>query len=78
MQKHQKANFWTAEYVCVQQRWLKREHNARFMTCHILKCAFTFNFYKLKQCELGKTLLLFNSKALSVSRSEHQSHHVIS
>ena len=24
MQKHQKANFWTAEYVCVQQRWLKR------------------------------------------------------
>ena len=23
MQKHQKANFWTAEYICVQQWWLK-------------------------------------------------------
>ena len=60
MQKHQKANFRSAEYVCVQQWWLK------VSIMHVSWPVTSWNTRSLPTCtrsamwtgELGKTLLL--------------------
>ena len=46
MQKHQKANFRTAECLCTTMM-VESEHNVRFMTRHIMKHAFTSNLHKI-------------------------------
>ena len=57
MQKHQKANFRPAEYICVQNTTImmvESEHYACFMTCHIMKHAFTSNLHKINDANRGK------------------------
>ena len=61
MQKHQKANFRTAEYVCTTMM-VESEHNTFFMTCHIMKHAVHFQLAQGQQREPGKTLLLYKAK----------------
>ena len=65
MQKHQKANFRSAEYVCVQQWWLKVSiMHVSWM--HVSWPVTSWNTRSLPTCtrsamwtgELGKTLLL--------------------
>ena len=73
MQKHQKANFRTAEYVCVQQWWLK------VSITHISWPVTSWNTRSLPTCtrstmRTGENTVAINNKALLMPRSEHQSH----
>ena len=76
MQKHQKANFWTAEYICVQQWWLK------LSITDVSWCITSWNMRSLASCtrstmRTGENTAAINSKALSMPRYEHHSHRVI-
>ena len=67
MQKYQKANFRTAEYVCVQQWWLKMSiMHVSFPTC------------TRSTMRTGENTVAINNKALSMPRSERQSCCIIS
>ena len=77
MQKHQKANFRTAEYVCVQQWWLK------VSIMHVSWPSTSWNTRSLPTCtrstmQTGENTVAINNKALSMPRSEHQSCCIIS
>ncbi len=77
MQKHQKANFRTAEYVCVQQWWLK------VSIMHVSWPVTSWNTRSLPTCtrstmRTGENTVAINNKALSMPRSEHQSCCIIS
>ena len=77
MQKHQKANFRTAEYVCVQQWWLK------VSITHVSWPVTSWNTCSLPTCtrstmRTGENTVAINNKALSMPRSEHQSFRIIS
>ena len=72
MQKHQQANFRTAEYVCVQQWWLK------VSIMHVSWPVTSWNTRSLPTCtrstmRTGENTVAINNKALSMPRSEHQS-----
>ena len=56
---------------------VESEHNARFMTRHVMKYAFTSNLHKINNANWGNTVAI-NNKALSMPRSEHQSCRFIS
>ena len=77
MQKHQKANFRTAECVCVQQWWLK------VSITHVWRPVTSWNTCSLPTCtksvmQTGENTVAINNKALLMPRSEHQSCHIIS
>ena len=77
MQKHQKINFRTAEYVCVQQWWLK------VSITHISWPVTSWNMRSLPTCtrstmRTGENTVAINNKALSMPRSEHQICRIIS
>ena len=77
MQKHQKANFRTAKYVCVQQWWLK------VSIMHVSWPVTSWNTRSLSTCtrstmRTGENTVAINNKALSMPRSEHQSCCIIS
>ena len=77
MQKHQKANFRTAEYVCVQHWWLK------VSITHVSWPVTSWNTHSLPTCTrstmwTGENTVAINNKALSMPRSEHQSCCIIS
>ena len=77
MQKYQKANFRTAEYVCVQQWWLK------VSITHISWPITSWNTRSLPTCtrstmRTGENTAAINNKALLMPRSEHQSCRIIS
>ena len=77
MQKHQKANFRAAEYVCVQQWWLK------VSIMNVSWPVTSWNTRSLPTCtrstmQTGENTAAINSKALSVPRSAHQSCRIIS
>ena len=76
MQKHQKANFRAAEYVCVQQWWLK------VIITNVSWPITSWNTRSLPTCtrstmRTGENTAAINSKALSMPRSEHQSCRII-
>ena len=76
MQKHQKANFRPAEYVCVQW-WLK------VSITHVSWPVTSWNMRSLPTCtrstmRTGENTVAINNKALSMPRSEHQSCQIIS
>ena len=75
IQKHQKANFRPAEYVCVQQWWLK------VSITHFLWHVTSWNTRSLPTCsrstvQTGENTAAINTKALSMPRPEHQSCHI--
>ena len=77
MQKHQKANFRTAEYVCVQQWWLK------VSIMHVSWPVTSWNTRLLPTCTRSTmrtraNTVAINNKSLSMPRSEHQSCCIIS
>ena len=73
MQKHQKANFRTVEYVCVlsvQQWWLK------VSITHVSWHVMSWNTHSLQTCIrstvwTGENTAAINNKAQSMLRSEH-------
>ena len=70
--KHQKANFRTAECVCVQQWWLKMS------IMHVSWPVMSWNTRSFPTCtrsmmRTGENTVAINNKALSMLRSEHQS-----
>ena len=77
MQKHQKANFRTDEYVCIQQWWLK------VSIMHVSWQVTSWNTHSLTTCtrstmRTGENTAAINNKALLMPRSEHRSCRIIS